>query len=142
MFKTMLSIFTGSSGWLYIALLVLGLGFIGTSWLSVGLLEDKAGLHVNVAEKEKLIKEKEELIEAQVKEIKRLDKELSQTKSDLQMQNALNEQYAIDIEKAKKAHEEAMAKKPLFRTQYVTTERTKDEAIDLFNFVKTWRTQK
>lgn len=142
MFKTILSIFTGSSGWLYIALVVCGLGFAGMTWLSVGLHADKVGLHVKVKEKENIITEKELLIEAQAKEVKRLDKELSRTKADLQMQNALNEQYAIDIEKAKKAHEEAMAKKPLFRTQYITIERTKDEAIDLLNLVKTWRTQK
>lgn len=142
MFKTMLSIFIGSSGWLYVVLLIFGLGVIGTSWLCVGLLEDKAALHVKVEEKENIIKEKKELIEAQAKEVKRLDKELSQTKADLQMQNALNEQYAIDIEKAKKAHKEAMAKKPAFRTQYVKPERTDNEALDLLNFVKTWRTQK
>ena len=142
MLKTMLSFFTGSSGWLYIALLIFGLGVIGTSWLCVGLLEDKAALHVKVEEKEKLIKEKEELIEAQAKEVKRLNKDLAQTKADLQMQNALNEQYAVDIDKARKAHEEAMAKKPLFRTQYVTIERTNDEALDLLNLVKTFRSQK
>lgn len=131
MLKTMLSFFTGSSGWLYIALLIFGLGVIGTSWLCVGLLEDKAALHVKVEEKEKLIKEKEELIEEKAKEVKRLDRELSQTKADLQTQNALIEQNRIDMVAKEKAFKEAMVKKPKIVTNIKYVPTGNDECSDL-----------
>ena len=134
MFQTIVGLFTGSSKWLYIALVVLALTCISLGSLSISLFADKTALHVSIADKE-------EQIETLKKEHKELSEALAQTKADLQMQNALNVQYAVDIEKAKKTYEEAMAKKPPFRTQYVTIERTNDEAKDLQAFVKKWRTK-
>jgi len=139
--SALLGLFTGDSKWIYIALIVCGLGFAGMTWLSVEQYADKAVLNQTISDQNTTITEKNKLIEAQAKEVKRLDKALSQTKADLQMQNDRNERYAVDMEKAKKTYEEAMAKKPLFRTQYVNIERTNDEAKDLQTFVKKWRTK-
>lgn len=140
MFKTILSFFTGS-GWIYGVFLFLCVGVIGTSWLSVSLLKENSALHVSIEGKESELKERDKLIDAQAKEVKRLDKELAQAKADIQTQNALNEQYAIESAKKEKAYQEALAKKPLFRTRYITIERTNDSAKDLDNFVTKWRTQ-
>ena len=145
MFKTLLGLFTGSSKWLYIALAVLSLTCISLGSLSISLYGDKQALHVKVKSAqealEKLEKEHKKKIEKLEKAKEELSEALAQTKADLQMQNALNVQYAVDMEKAKKTYEEAMAKKPPFRTQYVTIERTNDEAKDLQAFVKKWRTK-
>lgn len=146
--SALLGLFTGDNKWVYIALVVCALGFAGMTKLSVELYADKAALNTSINAKEKTIidqnttiNERNALIDVQVKEVKRLSKDLAQTKADLQMQNALNEQYAVDMGKAKRTYEEAMAKKPPFRTQYVSAERTNDEAKDLHAFVKKWRTK-
>ena len=141
MFNTVLGLFTGTQKWVYIALVVCALGFAGMTKLSVELHADKAALQTTISDQNTTINERNALIDVQVKEVKRLSKDLAQTKADLQMQNALNEQYAVDMKKAKRTYEEAMAKKPPFRTQYVSAERTKDEAKDLHAFVKKWRTK-
>ena len=141
MFNTVLGLFTGTQKWVYIVLVVCALGFVGMTKLSVELYADKAALQTTISDQNTTINERNALIDVQVKEVKRLSKDLAQTKADLQMQNALNEQYAVDMEKAKRTYEEAMAKKPPFRTQYVSAERTNDEAKDLHAFVKKWRTK-
>ncbi|MFW9625370.1 MAG: hypothetical protein ACMV1K_01395 [Sulfurospirillum sp.] len=141
MFNTVLGLFTGTQKWVYIALVICALGFAGMTKLSVELHADKAALQTTISDQNTTINERNALIDVQVKEVKRLSKDLAQTKADLQMQNALNEQYAVDMEKAKRTYEEAMAKKPPFRTQYVSAERTNDEAKDLHAFVKKWRTK-
>ena len=139
--NTLIGLFTGTQKWVYIALVVCALGFAGMTKLSVELHADKAALQTTISDQNTTINERNALIDVQVKEVKRLSKDLAQTKADLQMQNALNEQYAVDMEKAKRTYEEAMAKKPPFRTQYVSAERTNDEAKDLHAFVKKWRTK-
>ena len=141
MFNTVLGLFTGTQKWVYIVLVVCALGFVGMTKLSIELYADKAALQTTISDQNTTINERNALIDVQVKEVKRLSKDLAQTKADLQMQNALNEQYAVDMEKAKRTYEEAMAKKPPFRTQYVSAERTNDEAKDLHAFVKKWRTK-
>ncbi len=140
--KTIIDLFTGSSKSLYIALIILGLGFVGISSLSLSLYGDKAALQTTIIDNNATIEKQNKLIDAQAKEVKRLDKDLAQTKADLQMQNAINAQYAIDIARKEKEYQEALAKKPLFRTQYVTVERTDNEAKDLQNFVIKWRDKK
>lgn len=140
--ETVLGLFTGSSKWLYIALVALSIAFIGVSSLSISLHADKSALNATIELKDKDIKEKNELINVQAEKVKKLTADLAQTKADLQTQNALNEQYSIDIQKKEKKYQEVMAKKPTFRTQYVPADRTNNEAQDLLNFVKKWRTQK
>lgn len=135
MFKTILDFFTGSSGWVYGMFIFLCVVIIGTSWLGVSLLQENSALHVKVTERDKLI-------DVQAKKVKRLDKELTQAKADIQTLNALNEQNAIESEKKEKSYQEALAKKPPFRTKYIPMERTNDSAKDLDNFVTKFRSTK
>lgn len=135
MFSLILSLFTGGSKWIYIALVALSIALIGVSSLSISLYGDKSDLEEKVIFTNKILDE-------QAKELKKINKELAQTKADLQTQNALNEQYAVDIQKRDKEYQEAMAKKPTFKTEYIQIDRTDNEAQDLINFVKKWRDKK
>jgi len=139
MLSTVLGLFTGSGRWLYIALVVCVIGLMGISWLSVELYADKASLETTICNQNKSIKEKDELINTQANEIKKLDKALTQTKEDLHIQNALNEQYAVDIKNAERKHNEIMAKKPTFKTQNNIPKRTDNTVKDLDNFITNWR---
>lgn len=141
MIKTIVDFFTGSS-WLYIALIALGLAFAGATALSVSLYGDKAALNAMIEAKNGVIKDLNTTVNDQKEKIDTLGKDLAQTKADLQTQNAINEQYAIDSAKKEKEYQEALAKKPPFRTQYVQAPRTSNEAQDLLNLIQTWRTQK
>lgn len=57
---TLLGIFTGSSKWLYIALIVCGLGLAGMTALSINLYADKAVLDKSVSDAQDKIKELKE----------------------------------------------------------------------------------
>lgn len=84
---TLLGIFTGSSKWLYIALVVCAVGFVGASALSISLFVDKEVLQETNEKQEKSITkqasdikdlqntlvEKRGLIEAQNTRIKQME---------------------------------------------------------------------
>ena len=53
----LLDLFTGSSKWLYIALVVLGVGFAGATALSISLHADKAALNATIDAKNGVIKD-------------------------------------------------------------------------------------
>lgn len=110
--ETMISLFTGRSKWLYIGLLVCGLGFAGMTWLSVEFYADKAVLRTTISGQKNAIDEKNELIEVQAEEVRKLTSNLAQRNADIQTQNALIAQNTVDKEKKQKEFDEAMAKKP------------------------------
>ena len=128
MVQTMISLFTGSSKWVYIALVVCALGFAGMTKLSVKLYGDKAVLQTT-------IEEKNELIEAQAKEVRKLTSNLAQRNADIQTQNALIEQNRIDKEAKEKEFKEAMAKKPKVVTDIKYIPTGSDECKDLQSII-------
>ena len=129
--SALLGLFTGSSKYVYIALLVCGLGFAGMTKLSVELYADKAALQTTISDQNTTINEKDKLIEAQVKEVKKITSNLAQCNADKQTQNALIEQNRIDMAAKEKEFKEAMAKKPKIvpNIKYVPT--GDDECKDL-----------
>lgn len=133
--SALLGLFTGDNKWVYIALVVCALGFIGMTKLSVELYADKAALQTTISDQNTTINERNALIDVQVKEVKRLSKDLAQTKADLQMQNALIDQYKVDIAKKQKEFEEAMAKKPKIVTNIKYVPTGDNECKDLQNII-------
>lgn len=138
MFNTVLGLFTGTQKWVYIALVVCALGFAGMTKLSVELYADKAALNTSINAKEKTISdqnttinEKDKLIDTQAKEVKKITSNLAQCNADKQTQNALIDQYKLDIAKKQKEFEEAMAKKPKIVTNIKYVPTGDDECNDL-----------
>lgn len=132
---TILSLFTGSSKWVYIALVVCALGFAGMTKLSVELYADKATLQTTISDQKTTIEEKNELIEAQAKEVRKLTSNLAQRNADIQTQNALIEQNRIDKEAKEKEFKEAMAKKPKVITDIKYIPTGSDECKDLQSII-------
>ena len=139
MFNTILGLFTGSSKWLYIALVVLGVTCVSLTSLSVSLYGDKQALHVSLTDKEEQIetlkKEHKEKLETLEKERKELSASLTQRNADIQTQNALIEQYRIDMASKEKTFKEAMAKKPKIVTDIKYIPTNTDECKDLQNII-------
>lgn len=142
MVQTMISLFTGSSKWVYIALVVCALGFAGMTKLSVKLYGDKAVLQTTISDQKTTIsdqkttiEEKNELIEAQAKEVRKLTSNLAQRNADIQTQNALIEQNRIDKEAKEKEFKEAMAKKPKVITDIKYIPTGSDECKDLQSII-------
>lgn len=142
MLSTVLGLFTGKQKWLYIALVVCAVGFVGASALSISLFADKTALHVSLSSKEGEIKtlkeEHQEAIEAIEKKLTGLQKEkdeveskLAQRNADIQTQNALIEQNRVDLIAKEKSLKEAMAKKPKIVTDIKYVPTGGDECNDL-----------
>ena len=129
--SALLGLFTGDSKYVYIALLVCGLGFAGMTWLSVELYADKAALQTTISDQNTTINEKDKLIDAQAKEVKKITSNLAQCNADKQTQNALIEQNSIDMAAKEKEFKEAMAKKPKIVTNIKYVPTGDDECNDL-----------
>lgn len=133
--ETMISLFTGTQKWVYIALVICALGFAGMTKLSVKLYGDKAVLQTTISDQKMTIEEKNELIEAQAKEVRKLTSNLAQRNADIQTQNALIEQNRIDKEAKEKEFKEAMAKKPKVITDIKYIPTGSDECKDLQSII-------
>lgn len=131
----MISLFTGTQKWVYIALVICALGFAGMTKLSVKLYGDKAVLQTTISDQKMTIEEKNELIEAQAKEVRKLTSNLAQRNADIQTQNALIEQNRIDKEAKEKEFKEAMAKKPKVITDIKYIPTGSDECKDLQSII-------
>lgn len=128
MLQTMLSIFTGSSKWVYIALAVLALTCISLGSLSISLYGDKQALHVKV-------QSAKEALEKLEKEHKELSEALAKRNADIQTQNALIEQNRVDFVAKEKAFKEALAKKPKIVTDIKYIPTNTNECNDLQNII-------
>ena len=105
---TLIGLFTGTSKWLYIALVVCGLGFFSTSALSISLFADKTALKNTVETQSKELTKK-------ANEIKALQDTLVVKRGEIEAQNARIKQMEVD----KKANEEKAEKeKALIQTKY------------------------
>lgn len=133
--NTIIGLFTGTQKWVYIALVVCGLGFAGMTWLSVELYADKAVLQTTISDQNTTINKNNELIDAQAKEVKKITSNLAQCNADKQTQNALIDQYKLDIAKKQKEFDEAMAKKPKIVTNIKYVPTGDDECKDLQNII-------
>ena len=140
--NTLIGLFTGTQKWVYIALVVCALGFVGMIKFSVELYADKAALNTSINAKEKTISdqnttinEKDKLIDAQAKEVKKITSNLAQCNADKQTQNALIDQYKVDIAKKQKEFEETMAKKPKIVTNIKYVPTGDNECKDLQNII-------
>lgn len=131
--ETLIGLFTGTKKWVYIALIVCALGFAGMTWLSVEQYADKAALQTTISDQNTTINEKNELIDVQAKEVKKITSNLAQCNADKQTQNALIDQYKVDIAKKQKEFDEAMAKKPKIVTDIKYVPTGDDECKDLQN---------
>jgi len=87
-----LSLFTGSSKWIYIALVALSLAFIGLSTLSISFYADRASLALQSKlqgdEITKLTSDNKELL-----------KQVSEKRKEIDLVNEIAKQNAIDKEK-------------------------------------------
>ena len=92
---TLLGIFTGSSKWLYIALIVCGLGLAGMTALSINLYADKAVLDKSVSDAQDKIKELKE-----AKDQLQIDKD--NLKEVITKMEALSEQAEADAKRKAK----------------------------------------
>lgn len=137
--NTLIGLFTGTQKWVYIALVVCALGFVGMTKLSVELYADKAALQTTISDQNTTINEKDKLIDAQAKEVKKITSNLAQCNADKQTQNALIDQYKVDIAKKQKEFDEAMAKKPKIVTNIKYVPTGDDECKDLQNIIDEYR---
>lgn len=107
MLTSFLGLFTGGSKWVYVALSVLLVGFIGTSVLSLSLYGDKSALKAIVEKQDK-----------EIKEIKEKNTELSDTlikkRTEIELQNTKikeNEtRYDKNVDEAKKANSDIVSR--------------------------------
>lgn len=101
--ETLVSLFTGTSKWLYIALVVLGVAFVGASALSISLFADKTALHVSLSAKESEIttlkKEHKEEIEKLEEKLSGLQKEKDALQDTLSRVEAVSAQERADAER-------------------------------------------
>jgi len=108
----LIDLFTGSSKWLYIALLVCAIGFVGASALSLSLYGDKAALNATV-------KKQTETITKQASDIKELQNTLVVKRAEIATQNArvkeLEANIKIGQENAKKEIEAIASKYEVLR---------------------------
>lgn len=88
----LLSLFTGGSKWLYIALLALSVAFIGVSSLSISLYADKASLALQS-------KTQGDAITKLTSDNKELLKQVSEKRKEIDLVNEIAKQNAIDKEK-------------------------------------------
>lgn len=105
---TLLGIFTGSSKWLYIALVVCAVGFVGASALSISLFVDKEVL-------QKTNEKQEKSITKQASNIKDLQNTLVEKRGLIEAQNTRIKQMEVD--KAKN-EAKAEAEKALIQKRY------------------------
>jgi len=89
---TILSLFTSSSKWLYIALIALSVAFIGVSTLSISLYADKASLTLQS-------KLQGDAITKLTSDNKELLKQVSEKRKEIDLVNEIAKQNAIDKEK-------------------------------------------
>ena len=99
----LLGLFTGSNKWLYIALVALGIAFIGTSALSISLFADKTALHVSLSSKEgeivTLKKEHKEAIDKLEEKLVKLQKEKEDLQDKVTKFEALSAQERADAKR-------------------------------------------
>ena len=103
MLSTGSGLFTGAQKWLYIALVVCAVGFVGASALSISLFADKTALHVSLSSKDGEIKtlkeEHQEAIEAIEEKLAKLQKEKEELQDKVSKVEALSAQERADAER-------------------------------------------
>ena len=133
--SVLLGLFTGSNKWVYISLIICGLGFAGMTWLSVEQYADKAALKTTISDQNTTITNQNKLIDAQAEKVRKLTSDLAQRNADIQTQNALIEQNRIDMEAKEKELKEAMDKKTKIVTNIKYVPTGDDECKDLQNII-------
>lgn len=95
----LLSLFTGTSKWLYIALVALSIAFIGVSSLSISLYANKSALSAEIDLKDKFIIEQGRQLTKAISDNKELLIRVSAKSAEISFQNEVAKQNAIDRDK-------------------------------------------
>jgi len=95
----LLDLFTGTSKWLYIAIVALSVAFIGVSALSISLYVDKSALSVEIDLKDKFIIEQGKQLTKAISDNKELLIRVSAKSAEISFQNEVAKQNSIDKEK-------------------------------------------